>query len=76
MKRKEINKGTYTAKKKNRIEKFKTQNLRRGIATLVLVEDTKVTNKEEGKRICKSIDEDVIKFKSMKFKNQEDRRRV
>ena len=27
-------------KKKNRIEKFKTQNLRRGNAILVLVEDT------------------------------------
>ena len=36
-------------KKKNRIEKFKTQNLRRGTAALVLVEDTKVTNKEEDK---------------------------
>ena len=44
-----MNKGTCTAKKKNRIEKFETQNLRRGIATLILVEDTKVTNKEEGK---------------------------
>ena len=46
MKRKEMNKGTA---KKNRIEKFETQNLRRGIAALVLVEDTEVTNKEEGK---------------------------
>ena len=35
--------------KKNRIEKFETQNLRKGIAALVLVEDTEVTNKEEGK---------------------------
>ena len=49
MKRKEMNKGTYTAKKKNCIEKFETQNLRRGTAALVLVEDTEVTNKEEGK---------------------------
>ena len=49
MKRKEMNKGTCTAKKKNRIEKFETQNLRTGIAALVLVEDTKVMNKEEGK---------------------------
>ena len=40
MKRKEMNKGTCTTKKKNRIEKFKTQNLRRGNAALVLVEDT------------------------------------
>ena len=48
MKRKKINKGTCTAKK-NRIEKFETQNLRKGTATLVQVEDTKVTNKEEGK---------------------------
>ena len=39
---------TYTAKK-NRIEKFETQNLRRDTATLVLVKDTEVTNKEEGK---------------------------
>ena len=45
----EINKGTYTAKKINRIEKFEIQNLRRGIAALVLVEDTEVTNKEKGK---------------------------
>ena len=49
MKRKEMNKGTYTAKKKNRIEKFETQNLRKGTAALVLVEDTEVMNKEEGK---------------------------
>ena len=48
MKRKEMNKGTCTTKK-NHIEKFETQNLRRGTAALVLVEDTKVTNKEEGK---------------------------
>ena len=46
-----MNKGTCTTKKKkkNRIEKFETQNLRRNIAALVLVEDKKVTNKEEGK---------------------------
>ena len=46
-----MNKGTCTTKKKkkNRIEKFKTQNLRRDIAALELVEDTKVTNKEKGK---------------------------
>ena len=43
-----MNKGTCTAKK-NRIEKFETQNLRKGIAALVLVEDIEVTNKEEGK---------------------------
>ena len=35
--------------KKNCIEKFETQNLRRGTVTLVLVEDIEVTNKEEGK---------------------------
>ena len=35
--------------KKKCIEKYETQNLRRDTATLVLVEDTKVTNKEEGK---------------------------
>ena len=34
---------------KNRIEKFETQNLRRGIAALVLVEDTEITNKKKGK---------------------------
>ena len=49
MKWKEMNKCTYAAEKKNRIEKFETQNLRRGTATLLLVEDTKITNKEEGK---------------------------
>ena len=43
-----MNKGNYIAKK-NRIEKFETQNLRRGTVALILVEDTKVTNKEEGK---------------------------
>ena len=36
-------------KKKNRIEKFETQNLKRGIVALVLVENTEVTNKDEGK---------------------------
>ena len=49
MKRKEMNKGTCTTKKKNHIEKFETQNLRGGTTALILVEDTKVTNKEEGK---------------------------
>ena len=44
-----MNKCTCIAKKKNRIEKFETQNLRRDTAALLLVEDTKVTNKEEGK---------------------------
>ena len=48
MKRKEMNKGAYTAKK-NRIKKFETQNLRRSTAALVLVENTKVMNNEEGK---------------------------
>ena len=48
MKRKERNKGTCTTKK-SRIEKFKTQNLRRDTTALVLVEDTEVMNKEEGK---------------------------
>ena len=43
-----MNKGTVQLKI-NCIEKFETQNLRRGIAALVLVEDTEVTNKEEGK---------------------------
>ena len=41
--------GTCTAKKKNHIEKFETQNLRKDIAAVVLVEDTEVTNKEECK---------------------------
>ena len=44
-----MNKGTCIAKKKNCIEKFETQNLRRDTAALVLVEDIKVTNKEKGK---------------------------
>ena len=48
MKRNEMNKGTYTTKK-NHIEKFETQNFRKDIATLVLIEDTEVMNKEEGK---------------------------
>ena len=39
--KKKMNKGTYTAKKKKiHIEKFETQNLRRGNAALILVEDT------------------------------------
>ena len=44
-----MNKGTCTTKKKNRIEKFETQNLRKDTTALILVEDTEVTNKEEGK---------------------------
>ena len=48
MKKNEMNKDTCTTKK-NHIEKFETQNFRKGIAALVLVEDTEVTNKEEGK---------------------------
>ena len=35
--------------KKNHIEKFETQKLRRGTAALVLVKDTEVMNKEKGK---------------------------
>ena len=38
-KKNEMNKRTCTTKKKNHIEKFETQNLRRGKAALVLVED-------------------------------------
>ena len=49
MKRKEMNKGTCIAKNKIRIEKFETQNLRRDIVTLVVVEDTEVTNKDKCK---------------------------
>ena len=56
--------------KKNRIEKFKTQNLRRGNAALVLVEDI---DKQGGRQ---NVDEDVIKFKSMKYKIREDKRHV
>ena len=48
MKRKEMNKGTCITKK-NCMEKFETPNLKRDSAALVLVEDTKVTNKEEVK---------------------------
>ena len=48
MKKNEMNKGTCTTKK-NHIEKFETQNFRKGIAALVLVEDKEVMNKEEGK---------------------------
>ena len=48
MKRNEMNKGNCIAKI-NCIEKFETQNLRRDTAALVLVEDTKVTDEEEGK---------------------------
>ena len=43
-----MNKDTCTAYK-NRIEKFETQNLRRGIAALALIEEIEVTNNEEGK---------------------------
>ena len=43
-----MNKGTCIAKK-NCIEKFETQYLRRDTIALILVEDTEVTNKEEGK---------------------------
>ena len=45
-----MNKGTCTAKKKKKILLRNLRlNLRRGITTLVLVEDIEVTNKEEGK---------------------------
>ena len=47
-KRKEMNKGTCITKK-NCMEKFEIQNLRRDTASLVLVEETEVTNKEEDK---------------------------
>ena len=48
MKRKEMNKGTYTAKKKIILRNLRL-NLRKCTAALVLVEDTEVTNKEKGK---------------------------
>ena len=47
--------------------------MRRGNAALILVEDT---DEQGGKCRCKSVDEDVIKFKSMKCKNRGDKRRV
>ena len=43
-----MNKGNCITKK-NRIKKFGTQNLRKGTTALILVEDTEITNKEEGK---------------------------
>ena len=48
MKRKEMNKGICTVKKKIVLRNLRL-NLRRGTTALVMVEDTKVTNKEEGK---------------------------
>ena len=48
-KEKKRNEQKYCTAKKNRIKKFETQNLRRGTTALVLVEDTEVTNKMEGK---------------------------
>ena len=53
--------------KKIRIEKFKTQLKKRHCRTS--------TSRRYRSR-CKSVDEDVIKFKSMKCKNRGDRRRV
>ena len=49
--------------------------MRGDTATLVLVEEIEVTNKK-AKHKCKSVNEDVIKFKSMKCKNRKDRRYV
>ena len=48
LKRKEMNKGTCTAKKKIILRNLRL-NLRKCTAALVLVEDTEVTNKEKGK---------------------------
>ena len=48
MKRKEMNKGICTVKKKIVLRNLRL-NLRRGTTTLVLVEDIEVTNKEKGK---------------------------
>ena len=70
LKGKKKKKSTCTAKK-NHIEKFETQNLKRCTAALVLVEDTEVINKKKkAKHRCKSVDKDVIKFKSIKYKNR------
>ena len=43
-----MNKGTCTTKKKIVLRNLRL-NLKSGTAALVLVEDTEVTNKEEGK---------------------------
>ena len=43
-----MNKGSCITKK-NCMEKFEIQNLRRDTASLVLVEETEITNKEEDK---------------------------
>ena len=49
MKRKEMNKGTCTAKKKKIILRDLRLDLRKCTAALVLVEDTEVMNNEEDK---------------------------
>ena len=46
---KEMNKGTFTTKKKKIVLRNLKLNLRRNTIALVLVEDTEVTNKEGGK---------------------------
>ena len=55
-----MNKGTCIAKKKNRIEKFESQNLRTGYQQ----KTQKLRTRRKAKRRCKSVDVDVIKFKT------------
>ena len=70
-----MNKGICTVKKKIVLRNLRL-NLRRDTATLVLIEYTEVTNKGESKHRGKSVNEVVIKFKSIKCKNRGDKRRV
>ena len=70
-----MNKGTCTAKKK----KFVLRNLKLKLKKRQCCTDIGRRHRRtrrQAKRRCKSVDEDVIKFKSMKCKNRGDKRCV
>ena len=73
-KKNEMNKCTCTAKKKSYWEIWNSKLEKRQGCTSIGRRHR--WTRKKAKRRCKSVDEDVIKFKSMKFRNREDWRRV
>ena len=71
-----MNKGTCTAKNKIILRNLRHKTLEEALLHQYQQRTHKLRTRRKAKRRCKSVDEDVIKFKSMKCKNRGDRRLV
>ena len=76
MKRKEMNKGTCTAKNKSYWEIWDSKLEKMHCRTSIGRRHRSYKQEKKAKHRCKSVDKDVIKFKSIRYKNRWDRKRV